>query len=117
VAAVSSTAHRVEGAVLAALVAFAPSFVFVLLGGGQFERIRTSASARAFLAGAGPAAIGAILGAAIPLAAALRETWQFGVLAAAAVALVIARRSIVVTLLGAGIVGVVIALAGGPVPR
>ncbi|MGN6867029.1 MAG: chromate efflux transporter [Solirubrobacteraceae bacterium] len=116
VAAVGYAAHRVEGAVLAALVSFAPSFAFVLFGGGQFQRIRTSARARAFLAGAGPAAIGAILGAAIPLAAALRETWQFGVLAAAAVALVIARRSIVVTLLGAGIVGVVIALTGGPVP-
>jgi chromate transporter len=117
VAAVGYAAHRIEGAALAAVVAFAPSFAFVLLGGGQFERIRTSARARAFLAGAGPAAIGAILGAAIPLAAALRETWQFGVLAAAAIALVIARRSIVITLLGAGIVGAVIALAGGPVPR
>jgi chromate transporter len=116
VAAVGYAAHRVEGAVLAAAVAFTPSFAFVLLGGGQFERIRTSARARAFLAGAGPAAIGAILGAAIPLAAALRETWQLGVLAAAAIALVIARRSIVVTLLGAGLVGAVIALAGGPVP-
>lgn len=116
VAAVGYAAHRVEGAVVAATVAFAPSFAFVLLGGGQFERIRTSARARTFLAGAGPAAIGAILGAAIPLAAALRETWQFGVLAAAAIALVIARRSIVVTLLGAGLVGAVIALAGGPVP-
>ena len=98
-------------------MASAPSFAFVLLGGGQFERIRASARARAFLAGAGPAAVGAILGAAVPLAAALRETWQFGVLAAAAIALVVARRSIVVTLLGSGIVGVVIALAGGPVPR
>jgi chromate transporter len=117
VAAVGYAAHRVGGAALAAAVAFAPSFAFVLLGGGQFERIRTNARARAFLAGAGPAAIGAILGAAIPLAAVLRESWQFGVLAAAAIALVIARRSIVVTLLGAGIVGAVIALAGGPVPR
>jgi chromate transporter len=117
VAAVGYGAHRLAGAVLAAAVAFAPSFAFVLLGGGQFERIRTSARARAFLAGAGPAAIGAILGAAIPLAAALRETWQFAVLAGAAIALLIARRGIVVTLLGAGIVGVLIAVAGGPVPR
>jgi chromate transporter len=117
VAAVGYAAHRVFGAALAAAVAFAPSFAFVLVGGARFERIRTSTRARAFLAGAGPAAIGAILGAAIPLAVALRETWQFGVLAAAAIALLIARRGIVVTLLGAGIVGVVIALAGGPVPR
>ena len=52
-----------------------------------------------------------------PAAEGLRETWQFAVLAAAAIALLIARRGIVVTLLGAGIVGTVIALAGGPVPR
>ncbi len=39
-------------------------------------------AARAFLDGAGPAAIGAILGAAIPLAGALQETWQFAILAA-----------------------------------
>jgi chromate transporter len=117
VAAVGYAAHRVVGAALAAAVAFAPSFAFVLLGGGQFERIRASARARAFLAGAGPAAIGAILGAAIPLAAALREGWQFAVLAAAAIALLIARRGIVVTLLVAGVVGAVIAVTGGPVPR
>jgi chromate transporter len=117
VAAVGYAARGIWGAVLAAAVAFAPSFAFVLLGGGQFERIRHSTRARAFLAGAGPAAIGAILGAAIPLAGALRETWQIAVLAAAAIALLIARRGIVVTLLGAGVVGAVIALAGGPVPR
>jgi chromate transporter len=117
VAAVGYAAHRVEGAALAAVVAFAPSFAFVLLGGGQFERIRASGRAQAFLAGAGPAAIGGILGAAIPLAAALREGWQFAVLAAAAIALLIARWGIVVTLLGAGVAGVVIALAGAPVPR
>ena len=40
--------------------------------------------ARAFLDGAGPAAIGAILGSAIPLARALDEPWQYAVLAAAA---------------------------------
>ena len=68
----------------------------------------------AFLAGAGPAAIGAIIGAAIPLAGALRVTWQFAVLAAAAAALLVARRSVVVTLACAGAVGVVVALAGGP---
>ena len=117
VAAVGYAAHGLGGAALAAAVAFAPSFAFVLLGGGQFERIRKSERARAFLAGAGPAAIGAILGASIPLAAALRETWQFAVLAGAAIALLIARRGIVVTLLAAGAVGIVIALAGGPVPR
>jgi chromate transporter len=117
VAAVGYAAHRVAGAALAAAVAFSPSFLFVLLGGGRFERFRSSRRAQAFLAGAGPAAIGAILGAAIPLAAALRERWQFAVLAAAAVALLIARRGIVLTLLSAGVVGTVAALAGAPVPQ
>jgi chromate transporter len=117
VAAVGYAAHRVVGAALAAAVAFAPSFAFVLLGGGQFERVRRSERARAFLAGAGPAAVGAILGASIPLAAALHEGWQIAVLAAAAVALLLARRGIVVTLVGAGVVGALIGLAGGPVPQ
>ena len=117
VAAVGYAAHGVGGAALAALVAFLPSFAFVLIGGGQFERVRASPRAQAFLDGAGPAAIGAIFGAAIPLAAALRETWQYVVLAVAAVALLVARRGIVSTLVAAAIVGVVVALAGGPVPR
>ena len=96
VAAVGYAAHGVGGGALAALIAFLPSFPFVLIGGGQFERVRTSPRAQAFLAGAGPAAIGAIFGAAIPLTAALRETWEFVVLGAAAVALLLLRRSIVV---------------------
>ena len=79
--------------------------------------LRTSPRAQAFLDGAGPAAIGAIFGAAIPLAAALRETWQFVVLGAAAVALLLLRRGIVATLVGAAIVGAVLGLAGAPVPR
>jgi chromate transporter len=117
VAAVGYAARGVGGAVLAAAVAFAPSFIFVLIGGRHFDRLRTSQRARAFLAGAGPAAIGAILGAAIPLTGALRETWQFAVLGAAAVALLLLRRGIVGTLVGAGVVGAAAALAGAPVPH
>jgi chromate transporter len=117
VAAVGYAAHGVGGGALAAAVAFAPSFAFVLIGGRHFDRVRTSARAQAFLAGAGPAAIGAILGAAIPLTAALRETWQYAVLGVAAVVLLLARGGIVVTLVGAGVVGAAAALAGAPVPR
>ena len=101
--------------VLAALVAFSPSFSFILLGGGRFERLRGNANARAFLDGAGPAAIGAILGAAITLALALAHAWQFGLLAAAAVALLLLRRGVVETLLGAAAIGVIAALAGAPI--
>ncbi|MBV9334603.1 MAG: chromate efflux transporter [Solirubrobacterales bacterium] len=117
VAAVGYAAHGVGGAALAAAIAFTPSFAFVLLGGGRFELVRTSGRAQAFLAGAGPAAIGAIFGAAIPLTAALRETWQFAVLAAAVLALLLARRGVVATLLGAGAAGVAAALVGAPMPR
>ena len=47
-----------------------------------FPAAAESVRAQAFLDGAGPAAIGAILGSAIPLAEALRHGWQFGLLAA-----------------------------------
>ncbi len=114
VAAVGYAAHGIAGGLLAAVIAFSPSLAFVLFGGGRFERIRANQSARAFLAGAGPAAIGAILGAAITLAAALTESWQFAVLAVAAVAMLVLRRGVVQTLVGAGVVGVVAALAGAP---
>ncbi|HLW96978.1 MAG TPA: chromate efflux transporter [Solirubrobacteraceae bacterium] len=116
VAAVGYAAHGVLGGVLAALVAFTPSFGFVILGGRRFERLRANASAQAFLQGAGPAAIGAILGAAVLLAGALREDWQFALLAAAAVALLLARRGVVETLLAAGAIGVIAVLAGAPAP-
>jgi chromate transporter len=116
VAAVGYGAYGIGGGLLAALVAFLPSFSFILLGGGRFERLRGNPRARGFLAGAGPAAIGAILGSAIPLAGALTETWQFLVLAAAAIALLLARRGVVSVLLGAGAIGAVVALAGAPLP-
>jgi chromate transporter len=114
VAAVGYAAHGIIGGLLAAVVAFSPSLAFVLLGGDRFERLRENESARAFLAGAGPAAIGAILGAAITLAMALTEGWQFAILAGAAVLLLLLRRGVVPTLLGAGVVGVVAVLAGAP---
>lgn len=116
VAAVGYAARGAGGAVLAAAIAFLPSFVLVLLGGPHFDRLRHDVRVRAFLAGAGPAAIGAILGSAIPLAGALREAWQFIVLAAAAAALLVLRRGTVLTLVATGAVGVIVALAGGPVP-
>jgi chromate transporter len=116
VAAVGYAAHGVGGGVLAAVIAFAPSFSFVLFGAPYFDRLRSDRRAQAFLDGAGPAAIGAILGAAIPLAGALQETWQVLVLAGAAVALLIARRGVVPTLVAAGAIGALIGAAGGPLP-
>jgi len=115
VSAVGYAAAGPGGGLLAAVVAFAPSFAFVLAGAPRFGRLRGDARASAFLAGAGPAAIGAILGSAIPLALALSQAWQYAVLAAAAVLLLLLRRGVVLTLLLCGVAGVVIALAGAPV--
>jgi chromate transporter len=117
VAAVGYAAAGVGGAFLAALVAFSPSFAFILLGGRRFDLIRRDERARAFLDGAGPAALGAILGSAIPLARALSEGWQLAVLAAAAVVLLLLRRGVVLTLLLAGAAGTIVVLAGGSLPH
>jgi chromate transporter len=115
VAAVGYAAAGVGGALLAAAVAFSPSFAFILLGGRHFERLRRDRRARAFLDGAGPAAIGSILGSAIPLARALSEPWQYAVLAGAA-AILLLQRGVVLTLVCAAAIGAAVALAGGPLP-
>jgi chromate transporter len=116
VTAVGYAAHGVGGALLAATVAFAPSFSFILLGGGRFERLRGNERARGFLDGAGPAAIGAILGSAVTLAGGISEDWQIAVLGGAAIALLVLRRSVAGTLVVAGAIGAVLALAGAPLP-
>jgi chromate transporter len=117
VAVVGYGAAGIGGGLLAALIAFSPSFAFVLFGGSQFDRLRDNENAKAFLNGAGPAAIGAILGTAIPLTRALSEPWQYGVLGGAALLLFALRRGVVLTLVLAGAVGTAVALAGGPLPR
>lgn len=116
VAVVGYAAAGVGGALLAATVAFAPSFAFIGLGAERFDRLRTNPTSRAFLDGAGPAAIGAITGSAVPLALALTEAWQLAVLAGGAVALLALRLGVVWTVLGAGALGAVLALAGTPLP-
>jgi chromate transporter len=117
IAAVGYAAAGVPGALLATLVAFTPSFVFILAGAPRFERVLADARVSAFLAGVAPAAVGAIVGAAVPLAGGLSQAWQYGICAAAAVALLVLRRGVVTTLLCAGIAGTVAALAGAHVPH
>jgi chromate transporter len=117
VAAVGYSAGGLPAGLLAAFVAFAPSFSFILLGAARFERLLLDERVTAFLAGAAPAAAGAIIGSAIPLAAAMSETWQYIVLAAATIALLILRRSVVSTLLVAGAVGILVGLLGAPIPH
>jgi chromate transporter len=116
VAVVGYAAAGVGGALLASAVAFAPSFLFIVIGAERFDRLVANAGVRAFLAGAGPAAIGAIVGSAVPLALALGETWQYAVLLASALALLVLGRGVVTTLLAAGAVGALAALAGAPLP-
>ena len=117
VAVVGYAAAGLAGGILASVVAFTPSFSFVLLGAGRFDRLRGDHRARAFLGGAGPAAIGAILGSAIPLTRALTQTWQYAVLGAALILMLALRRGVVFTLVAAGAAGTLIALAGGPLPH
>ena len=117
VAVVGYAAAGLFGGVLAALVAFSPSFAFVLIGAPYFDRLRASAGVRRFLDGAGPAAIGAIGGSAVALARTLTQPWQYVVLALAAVLLLLARRGVVVTLLIAALAGIIAVGAGLPLPR
>ena len=114
VAVVGYAAAGVAGGLFAALVAFTPSFLFVLLGAPRFGRIRVNPSVQAFFSGAGPAAIGAIAGSAISLGLTLQHLWQIPVLGAAVLWLLVARRGIVSTLVMAGVVGVAVSLAGVP---
>jgi chromate transporter len=116
VAVVGYAAAGVAGGLLAALVAFTPSFLFVLVGAPRFDRFRQQPRPRTFLDGAGPAAIGAIVGVAVPLALALQEAWQYALLAGAFLSLFAFRRSVVFTLVTAGAVGVVVGLLGAPLP-
>jgi chromate transporter len=114
VAAVGYAAGGLGWGLIAAFVAFLPSFSFVLIGARRFERLLGDRRALAFLAGAAPAAAGAIVGSALPLALAINEGWQVPLLAGAAVALLLLRWPIVPTLLGCGAIGALAALLGAP---
>lgn len=117
VAVVGYAAGGLGGGLLAALVAFAPSFALVLVLGPRFDRLRANHGVQSFLTGAGAAAIGAIAGASVPLGLALAHWWQVGILAVAALWLLVLRRSTVVCLLGAAAIGAIAALCGAPVGR
>ena len=117
VAVVGYEAAGVGGAMLATLVAFAPSFIFVLAGGPHFDRLRSSSRVQAFLTGAGASAIGAIAGSSIPLGLELGHLWQLGVLAAALGWVFVVRRGVIEALIGSGALGIVAALAGAAVSR
>jgi chromate transporter len=115
VAVVGYAARGVAGGLLAALIAFAPSFAFVLAGGHRFDQIRSNRSVQWFLTGAGSAVIGGIAGSAIPLGRSFQHLWQIPVLAGALLWLFILRRSVVSGLVIAGAIGAAVALGGVPV--
>jgi chromate transporter len=107
----------VAGAALAAVVAFAPSFAFVLAGAPYFSQLRERKLPRAFLDGAGPAAVGAIFGAAALLAPqAWKEWWQPLVLVLCAVAALLGRSSFLILALGL-VLGLLAAAVGLPLPH
>jgi chromate transporter len=114
VAVVGYAAAGVGGALLGAVVAFGPSFVFVLAGGPHFDRIRRNESIQSFLTGAGAAAIGAIAGSAIPLGLSLSHLWQLAILGLALLWLVALQKNVVVGLVTAGVLGVIAGAAGAP---
>jgi chromate transporter len=116
VAVVGFAAAGVGGGLLASLVAFAPSFAFVLGGARHFAALRRNARVQAFLTGAGPAAIGAIAGSTVPLGLELTRLWQVGVLALAAIWLLVLRKNVVVAIVGGAVLGVVAVLAGALPP-
>jgi chromate transporter len=117
VAVVGYAAAGLGGGLLAAAVAFTPSFVFVLAGASRFAQIRANPRVAAFLIGAGAAAIGAIAGAAFPLSLGLSEAWQVAVLLLAAGWLLILRRGVIAALLGAAAIGILASVAGWPIGR
>ena len=114
VAVVGYAASGVWGGVLAAAVAFVPSFVFVIAGAGHFDRLRADRRIQAFFLGAGSAVVGAIAGSSIPLGLELSHLWQLGVTALAAIWLLALRRGVVAALVGAGALGVIAVLLGAP---
>lgn len=114
--AVGFAASDVSGALVAALVAFGPSFLLIGVGARHFEKIRLNVSIRSFLNGAGPAAIGGILGVSVPLLMSLSAQWQF-VLAALSLFIVLAlKRSPFQTLLITATLGVIVVQAGMSLP-
>ena len=116
VAAVGYAAHGIAGGLLAAVVAFTPSFSFILLGGQRFARLR-GASTRAPSSTA-PARPPSEPSSAPPSRSRSRcarrgssPCWRPPQSRCSR-----CRRHVVETLLAAGAVGVVLALAGAPLP-
>jgi chromate transporter len=116
VAVVGFAAGGIMGAVVAACVAFVPSFLLIGCGARHFERLRKNTSVRSFLDGAGPGAIGAILGVSVPLLMSLSEGWQWIIAASAVGSVFVLRRSPFQVLLFAAAAGALCVQFGAALP-
>ena len=105
VAAVGYAAHGLVGGLIATVVAFGPSLLFIIGGARHFEALRQNETAQAFLAGAAPCVIGAIGGAAIPLGLLLVHLWQLPILILGVLWLLWKKGASVYPLLAAAVVG------------
>jgi chromate transporter len=114
VSVVGYAAGGLGGGLLAACIAFAPSFFFIMAGASHFDRLRANARVQAFLTGTGAAVIGAIAGSTIPLGRELTHVWQLAILALAALWLLGLRRGVVSALLACGALGVIAVMVGAP---
>ena len=112
VAVVGYSARGLTGALLAAFIAFAPSFIFVLIGAPRFEKIRKNKNVASFFAGAGTAVLGAIAGASVPLTRALHHGWQIPLLLLMFVWVFLLRKGVVSGLLICGAVGIALSFLG-----
>ncbi|MBW4077506.1 MAG: chromate efflux transporter [Acidobacteria bacterium] len=110
IAVVGFAAKGIAGALLAAGIAFSPSFMIVMIGGPHFDRLRSNTRATAFLAGAAPCVIGAIGASSVSLGLLLERGWQVLILAAALAWLFVARKSPLTALLISGGAGGLISL-------
>ncbi len=112
VAVVGYSADGIRGGLLAALIAFTPSFLFIIFGGPHFSRLRNSQLTQSFLRGSAPAAIGAIGGAAITLGLALSFPWQIAIVVFTGVWLLAMKRGTLSAILISGAFGVGLSLIG-----
>ena len=112
VAVVGYSARGLTGALLAAFIAFTPSFIFVLIGAPRFEKIRKNKNVASFFAGAGTAVLGAIAGASVPLTRALHHGWQIALLLLMFVWVFLLRKGVVSGLLICGAVGIALSFLG-----
>ena len=116
VAVVGYAAAGIAGGLLAAAVAFAPSFSFILIGAQRFDRLRANQNVRALPRRRRPSRDRRDRRRRPPARARAQRELAIRVLAAAAVALFVGRRGVVLTLIAAGAAGALAGALGAPLP-